>query len=891
MSRFVTVDLETTGNSAKNGDEIIEIGIVVIEDGKIVDEYESKVKPNGSIPPFVSQLTGIEMKDLRDAPTFKEIIPEILPYFEDRFFIAHPVHFDYEFLKQSLVNAGYPPIACPVIDTVELSRVFFPSAPGYRLQDLTAYLDIEHFKPHRALSDAYVTALLFIEIIHKIRKLPVQTLRQLSPLLSNLQTDIHYFFEEILEEKRYENEANADLTFEYGLAMAHPSEPIAQPDVKMDDFNQYLDQLFEESTFEKREGQKEIAKEIYSSFQLKQHHVIEAGPGLGKTLAYLLSSYAFSQQTGKRVIISTYTLQLQKQIYKYSDRFPSIFPKGSMALLKSPKNYIHIKRFKAFYDRYSNEIGNFDITLTLALILVWLTETKTGDIEELQLPSRGQDIWNQIACDHDDDTTDLASYFFRAKEKAKQAPIVIVNHAFLIMDLKKGRKGIPAGRQIIVDEAHHFENVTRHQLSQQIDYLSAVQLFQTLNKLDSSRLIEEVKMHADFFFRSIYQAVDFLHSDDDPVSDTGKIQLTVDDEALKMIFNGKIREELNQFLLSCEKLHKIVLNQSQKSELERSIQQKAARQLENINSFLKEFFHLDKQAIRWIEIDQLGAKNSASLHMEPIRISEQLKKWYEQYTDSLVFMSSTLQTKESFHHFMNQVGLSKETSSSIYLVPLAYVNRSQVLIPSDFPQVTDLSATSYANHVASFVMKLFNQTNKKILVLFTSYQMLRETYEKIKLHGKGMTVLAQGIQSSSRDKLKKQFEEMDDVILLGTSSFWEGMDLLDEPEKIICMARLPFESTNQPVYRAKWNMLKQENKNAFERLALPTAILRFRQAFGRLIRHSEDRGLFIVLDRRLMSKSYGKQFIQALSPTPVFYEESDELIEHARKWLSYEIDE
>lgn len=150
-----------------------------------------------------------------------------------------------------------------------------------------------------------------------------------------------------------------------------------------------------------------------------------------------------------------------------------------------------------------------------------------------------------------------------------------------------------------------------------------------------------------------------------------------------------------------------------KTDLERSIQMKANRQLEEIIDFLTTFFHQGKKMVRWIEIDQQGAKNAASLNIEQLDLSEQLNNWYEQYTNSVVFMSSTLQLKNSFQHFLTQIGLPEETPTSIYPLPSSYANRSEVLIPADFPNITDVSAKTYAQHVASFVDRFHAQTNKK----------------------------------------------------------------------------------------------------------------------------------------------------------------------------------
>lgn len=191
-------------------------------------------------------------------------------------------------------------------------------------------------------------------------------------------------------------------------------------------------------------------------------------------------------------------------------------------------------------------------------------------------------------------------------------------------DFKKGRKAIPPSRQIIVDEAHQFENVTRNQLSNQIDYISTLQLFQSLARIGMGEVIETAKVNADSFFRLIYQAVDFLHSPKGPSIRHRKIQLSVDEEALEMIFSGEIREQLNQFFDKLRPVTNSMLKKYLKTDLERSIQMKANRQLEEIIDFLTTFFHQGKKMVRWIEIDQQGAKNAASLNIEQLDLSEQL---------------------------------------------------------------------------------------------------------------------------------------------------------------------------------------------------------------------------------------------------------------------------
>lgn len=540
MNRFVVVDLETTGNAVEDGDEIIEIGIVVIEDRKIVDEYRSYVKPSQQVPTFITELTGIEEDDVADAPPFSVVAKEIYPYFVDSYFVAHAAHFDYNFLNNSFMQIGMEPLNQPQLDTVELSRIFFPSAPGHRLQDITTYLNIEHFKPHRALSDAYVTALLLLKILEKIETLPYETIKQLIPLFNRLESDCDKLLFPYVQAKRNQ-QTEKRFTYMYGLAIRAVEEENTDFKPISISFDTFFSEQITPPHFEKRGNQKEIASMVVSALEHEKRSVIEAGPGIGKTLGYLLASYYFSLQTGKQVFISTYTHQLQQQIFQHEKRFPSIFQRGSFAILKSPMNYIHLRRFKSYYDRYTKSVHNYDLTLSLAMILVWLTETSNGDKSSIQLPSLGEDIWPLINCDIKDDPTDEASYFFKALFKAESAAVVVINHALLGADIRREERIFPVNSHYIIDEAHHFGPMVKKQFANTMHYNTIVKVLQSMSHLKLDTHVLDTRFHADAFFRSIYEAVEFLHSKEDHISETGKMQLMIDNESLEMIFKGKIR--------------------------------------------------------------------------------------------------------------------------------------------------------------------------------------------------------------------------------------------------------------------------------------------------------------------------------------------------------------
>ncbi|MGM8213950.1 helicase C-terminal domain-containing protein [Bacillaceae bacterium W0354] len=893
MERFVVVDLETTGHSPKYGNEIIEIGIVVIENRKIITEYSSKVKPKQKIPAFIKKLTGIDDEAVKDAPTFKEIVPNILPYFDDCLFVAHHVQFDYEFLNNALNKEGFGPIFCPTIDTVELARIFFPKADGYKLSDITAHLNIEHLSPHRALSDAYVTAQLFIKILEKIETLPYETLKQLEPLMYDLQSDFSIIYPLLIEEQRNRYKQRFDLISQHGFSvrkLSHVNSKDSESIIIDESFSQFLQRFYAEMDVELRQEQIHMAEHVHSTINQKEKIIIEAGTGIGKTIAYLLPSVYQAFKYNKKSIISTNTIQLQHQLMNNDRALIEKWLKTQVdvVLLKSPSHYIHLGKLRQFMDNFQDH--NYDIVLSLAIIIVWLTETETGDYDEIQLPSNGEDIWMYIS-GYDTHQEDIrTSYFNLALERAKEANIIIVNHAYLLSNIFNSLNRVPSYQYLIVDEAHRFEEVARKQLSYDLDYVTFVHLLNDINKLFNHVSIEDLKNMADLFHRSIYQAVLFLHTEEDNLSETGKIQITIDQHYLKLLLNGEILDHLNDLLLSLKYMIAEMGKIKLKDEWKKGLLYQFIKDLNEYKERLEKFFDERNELVRTIEIDQYGAKNAVNLHVEPIEFNDTLKEKFLSSYESIIFTSGTIQTNNSFQSFINALGL-EETGTKCVILPSTYdyKKQAQIFIPEDFPDVTKLNVQSYAEHVASFIYDTYTKLSKKIFVLLTSYEMLKYVHEALKEKDKHseMILLTQGVTSGSREKLKKMFVNYEHAVLLGTNSFWEGFDLNDRQLKTVIMTRLPFDSPNDPLFRAKARLMKERKESVFYNLSLPQAILRFRQAFGRLIRNENDRGMLVVLDKRIMTKSYGTEIINSIPEVPIKYCKTDQLFNDAKNWISY----
>src|SRR5690625_1557186 len=470
MNRYVVIDLETTGHSPEVDDQIIEIGLVVIENEQIVDTYTTLIDPQRTIPEFITHLTGISHATVSGAPHFSDVAKKIVDYFTNSYFIGHNVPFDLGFLNEALKQAGFPPLENDVIDTVELSRMLLPKANGFKLNELANFLNISHDDPHRALSDAYVTAKIFIKLKKKLASLPYETLKQLMMLEHLFDSDLSALLNDLSNQKAFKPLPQHMTTYK-GIAVCKlgADELIDQEITKS--FGEFIDDIYLGenswqqllSTYEYRQEQQQISEYIYDAFQVEQHALIEAGTGTGKSLAYLLPTIYEAVAKNERIVISTHTTHLQTQLLEESlsmlqQRINLSF---RVALLKGKQHYISLERFQRSLD---DDETNYDIALTKAILLIWLTETVTGDIDEIRLPASGyqyfRSISHQADCNiYSGPVPSHLSYYVQAKEKAQNAHLVIVNHALLCTDIKNDFEILPTYNKAIIDEAHHLPEV------------------------------------------------------------------------------------------------------------------------------------------------------------------------------------------------------------------------------------------------------------------------------------------------------------------------------------------------------------------------------------------------------------------------------------------------
>lgn len=927
MNRYVIIDLETTGHSPSTNDKIIEVGIVVVENDEIIGEYATFLNPDKSIPSFISNLTGITDEDVKDAPSFSEKADEIVEHFDNSYLIAHNVPFDLGFLNAELIKNNKKPLKNPVIDTVELARILFPQAPSYKLSQLAEYTDIQHIDPHRALSDAYVTASLFLKLKQKLESLPLETIDRLLRLEQKLKSDLYELLFTRKEALAFSIEKQPDITSYKGLAFKDVIEKQVDKSHVHCSFGDYLDSVYELNGsmdklmdhYEKRSGQREMSEEIYDAFQGKKHALIEAETGTGKSLAYLIPAVHEAVSKKKRIVISTYTTQLQSQLLDseiplIKHLIPFDF---KTALLKGRQHYISLEKFEKELVDGTND--NYDITLTKAMILVWLTETENGDFEEIQLPSKSF-LFNKRISAETEGVYDQASlwssksYYQKARRNAQRADIIITNHALLCTDMSNDFIFIPSYQKAIIDEAHHLEETVSKHYGLKLDYNNFQYTLNNIGTTDDGNWLSRVigsntlqipewnetfsltKYEIDDLFRMIFQFVTEQNRSQKAVSDVGRIQYRFDEDKETSKDWQTIKEMATRLTFYLRDLiHLLTYTEQQLIKvdaLDKSNQDDFLITVQTLQSYIDRIEHLFlvddyAQHVKWIEIEAYGAKNAAFLYSEPVEVSNLLKSDLFDQKESIVLTSATLTMKQSFSFIKHRLGIPEDRLITNKIKsPFSYHDQVQLLIPNDFPDVKGNNVDDFIYSTCEAILSLAEITKGRMLVLFTSYDMLKRSYYLLKeTLDSEYILIAQGISSGSRSRLKKNFINFNKAILLGTSSFWEGVDIPGEDLSCLMIVRLPFQPPNHPVYEAKASFLKEQGKNAFFELSLPNAVIRFKQGFGRLIRSSNDRGIVFVCDARMMKARYGKYFTDSIPDVPTNFDSTNELMQKAKEWF------
>lgn len=786
--KYAVVDLEAT--SARSNAKIIQVGIVIIENGQIVKTYETDVNPHEKLDPHIRQLTGLTDKRLRKAPDFSQVAREIYELIEDAIFVAHNVKFDANLLAEALFWEGFE-LVTPRIDTVELAQVFFPKFEKYNLGILCEQLEIPLEHAHTALADASATATLFLKIQEKIQKLPKELVEYLLTFSNSLIYESRLAIEDAFD--HISDFTCHDLIKQQGIFL-RKSKRFKKARKLSKNFQHNISLL----DLEERKEQDEFAHAVEQALKSHQSSFLQAQTGLGKTYGYLLPALG---QTSKQILVTVPTKVLQDQIVANEGQNLEQIFHISLHSLKSPANYL---KLDFFYDSLQQVDDNRLVNRCKMLLLVWLTETESGDLDEIGQRHRYQTYLQQVLHDgklskksHFWDT----DFWQKGQEKSKRSRVLVTNHAYFLTRLEDD-KSIVENRLLIVDEAQKLflalENLSRKSLNM-TKCLQQIQL--ELARADTilqRRLLEDIQ------FELAHAAEQFQRYK--------KNELTKE---------------------ACSKLRQDLLELAPTSLLEL----RAIFTTKYDQFWLKED-QFDDYRVMMLEATCLKVLDFRSLLPEKVQV---------------LFVSATLEISKKVH-LAHLLGFE---NAPFYQLPQKMKFQQKIWLDKDFPNVVDLDVETYADLIAKWVHKLADQ-EIPILVLFTSKSLLLAVSERLRLPH-----LAQ-YKNGEAANIKRRFDRGETSILLGSGSFWEGTDFSSQKQMIEMITRIPFDNPSDFFTQKLNNKLRQEGKNPFYDYNLPVAILRIKQALGRTVRHQEQQSAVVILDNRILSKRYGRQIQTAL---------------------------
>jgi ATP-dependent DNA helicase DinG len=603
------------------------------------------------------------------------------------------------------------------------------------------------------------------------------------------------------------------------------------------------------TAYEHRPQQIEMASAVERSLRDKSHLIVEAGTGVGKSLAYLVPLVLWTREENCRVVVATYTKALQQQLVSKDLPFlKNVLGDFRYALCVGGENYLCLRRFD--YLRIGNLYEQNEIE-PLNRLFAWSTMTRTGLRSELDIePPAG--LWTKACRQADLCFGKECSYYkdcFYQKAKAieQQAHILVANHHLFFADMATGGNVLPQHTAVVFDEAHQVEDVATDYLGVEVTNFSVKFLLDTLLSQRTRKGLLTRLTVQDTDMQTLRGMVDGLRV----ISDNFFLNLhpfLSKEPALRIKKPNIVPDILSDPLMEVRDALLNLTVESQEEELE--VKAFAAR-AQTLASAVR--INLDQSAegfVYWAERENMRYRLVAS----PIDVAEMLRENLFGKADTVILTSATLSAAGSFTYIKNRLGL--DAPAELLLdSPFDFENQALLYIATG---LDDQQSSGYQERFDAELASVLSITKGRTLVLFTSYGQLRKSAETLRKERPGLSFLCQGEMPAYR--LIEHFKNSQTAVLMGTASFWQGIDIPGDALQCVVIAKLPFAVPDEPIIEARMEQLK----NPFFEYQVPQATLLFRQGFGRLIRTKSDRGCVAVLDSRIITKNYGKWFLKSI---------------------------
>ena len=677
--------------------------------------------------------------------------------------------------------------------------------------------------------------------------------------------------------------------------------------------------------YEFRPQQVDMIRAVSEAINSDKISLIEAGTGTGKTLAYLLPAISYAIVNEQKVVVSTNTINLQEQLINKDLPFLKsvLKTKFKAVLVKGRGNYVckrKVAEVLSDVDLFSDEGEREELTT----LLQWAETTSDGSKTDLNIAPKSN-IWEKIQSESD---TSLKTrcpfynecFFYQARRKAASANILVANHHLLFADLAlRSAKGnsenavLPTYDRIIFDEAHNMEEVATHYFGTRVTYLGTLRILRRLYRQKgkhekglliylSSRLEKFGRrlLHEDFLkaqneiqtygieavqnlslllaetMENIYSVV----TAEIPANATyNEIKLRLTYETIESenwrqevaVPVERLVQEIRRFTSRLSQLLKKLNSQRGKMvEAVVSLTIDLQAQLDRLDAIANSIVHvlLDDETgyVRWLEVKQ-GFRNTKIVRLmaSPLNIAPVLRESVFNKFSNVNLTSATLTVEGSFQYMKTRLGLDEIHPSRLIELalssPFNYKKQALVAVPND---ISEPNHRDFLAEISDMILADLKISRGRAFVLFTSYGLLNKVFFNVKdsLEKQGYSVYKQG--QENRHKLLNRFREDVSSILFATDSFWEGVDVQGESLELVIITKLPFRVPSEPVVEARVEAIEQGGGNAFIEYTVPQAVIKFKQGFGRLIRKKSDRGAVLILDKRVIQKSYGRTFLNSL---------------------------
>jgi predicted DnaQ family exonuclease/DinG family helicase len=922
LDDFVVLDFETTGLDPESC-KIIEIGAVRFWGGEPVEEFQQLVNPLEPIPREIVDLTSITDDMVTDEPSIEQVGQDLLDFIGESALVAHNIRFDLGFLKGVYRALGKPEeVLNHLYDTMTLARTFLFHHTGFNLTALCDYYDLEHKEAHRAYNDALNTGHIFVKLVQEAASYPLPVIQSLLGVMQHVDFPNKHLYvrlANVMSSTGHMKGINVS-TIEHPVPRA-----IFEHEGKGDDYGpQTAEAFFGEQgllardwdQFESRPVQVDFSDAVGRAFEDGQILVAEAGTGLGKSMAYLLPAVNHAYLHQQPVVVSCHTKHLQDQLfYQEVPRLITLLDAPmKVVMLKGRGNYLCRTRLDFVTMNAQRLLGPDDVENILPIIL-WEHFTQTGDVDECPgfLRGRGGRLWRMLRSERGFCLGNACRRFHGCflgpiRRAARQANLVIVNHALLVADAVGDVGLLPEEYMLVIDEAHNLPRVTTEALTLEFseglvrrltDYYLGSRYRQIFRKQlrDALQVLDEDKD----LYSDIQSAARQLQKDAANLLEAYIEQHQIQDSPDRRFRTQSARyvdpgiefrnldevvqtagHALASFTQILTDIHELVVKTD--ISLGESLVHEVGVDLGeaiNLQIAFERATAADPQdeMVLWREVQTRADQVRVAFRCAPLMVSAFLRSKILDRRPGTVLCSATLKAGETFDFYRSEIGLDDEFETWPVLEqefpsPFYYDEQCVVL---GWENPVDVTDTEYPRELAELIDAITDRIERRLLVLFTSYAQLRSVHEILytRLFRTSRRLITQ-FGGSSRRNLLAAFKESPRAILLGTASFWEGIDLPGELLEMLIVARLPFANPTEPVVEARIEYLREQGNNPFQEFQIPEAVTRFRQGFGRLIRTSSDEGIFIIADSRVYRRRYGQLFLDALpvETVPFTYAES-----------------